>query len=74
MERPKQPEAPHLLKVREVADRLRVSTRCVRDMIKSGALAATRFTERTTRVPATEVERLLRSRVTPSRPADPEPC
>ena len=55
-----QQDSSRLLSVREVADRLRISTRSVHLLIRRGSLRAVRLGPRATRVKAAEVERYIR--------------
>jgi len=48
-----------LLKVREVAEKLRVSPITVRRMISAGEIKAIRFSKRSIRIPKEELERIL---------------
>ena len=49
-----------LMTPREVAERLRVSTRTVQNWIREGRLPATRVSPRVVRIPADAVEALVR--------------
>ena len=57
-----------LLTAREVATRLRVSPRTVYLWIESGQLESVRLSPRATRIPSSEVVRVLRERDHPRRP------
>ncbi len=57
-----------LLTPREVAHRLSVSPRTVYTWIESGTLGSVRLSERCTRVPASEVERMVREASRSRRP------
>lgn len=59
MEEPTQPDAT-LLTVAQTAEMLAVSVRTVNRMIERGELPAYRIGERSTRVKATDVARLLK--------------
>lgn len=56
-----EPSSAQLLTVREVAAQLRVTPRTVYLWIRAGKLSAIRISERVTRIPASEVARMLRS-------------
>jgi excisionase family DNA binding protein len=53
---------------REAAQRLQVTPRTIYLWIRAGKLDAVRISERVTRIPTSEVERLLQAAVSPDRP------
>ena len=59
---------PYTLTPRDVAKRLGVTDRTIRNWITSGRIEASRVSERRTRIPLTEVERLVREAVLHRRP------